>query len=477
VVVLHLDKRAGELPEVRGVPYGQGGEVKRVRIHPNSPLIENGTIEGYGIAAQYVFLDSTGGLEPGPLPGRLSAVDHTVYIASRPYVDPPQQLLNSLPHPLLYTAVVPSLPMPPGQDPKVPHGTARLHRDLIEAARRGGAYSELEPRLRRQVNRWGRALTDRRVGLALGGGGAFGFAHIPLIERIEQAGIPIDLISGCSVGSGVGAYYAARGLNGLSEFLAEAGSVLFKRGIISSRMIGRFIDGVLGGIRLEDLEVPFYPVVVDIDTACQTTIRYGTVGQGVQASASFPGVFTPTIMEQRGSGQTRRRYRFVDGGVINIVPDDTLYVEGAQVAMASNVIPPPRSRQRTSGEWVKRVQGALNRVPGEVGALMRELDPVVRLDDVMRTMYIMMHAPVDWESRTADAKFRAIPGNYSPMQWHNGAEIARAQESEHLDRVVARLQASYRALRWRQHVARSSDTEFELEIVNPDPELDMSAEG
>lgn len=477
VVVIHLDKRAGELPVLRGKPYGQGGEVVRVQIHPNSPLLENGTIEGYGIAAQYVFLDTTGGVDPGQLPGPLNNVDTTVYVANRPYVDPPYQLINRLPHPLLYTAVVPSLPLPPGQDPIVPIGTVRIHRDLIEAARKGGSFSELTPRLRRQVRRWGRALTDRRVGLALGGGGAFGFAHIPLIECIEKAGIPIDLISGCSVGAGVGAYYAARGLDGLSEFLAEAGGVLFKRGLISSRMIGQFIDGVLGGVRLEDLEIPFYPVVVDIDTACQTTIRSGTVGRGVQASASFPGFFTPTILEQRLMGQKRRRFRFVDGGVINIVPDDTLYTQGAQVALASNVIPPPRSRQRTSGEWVKRVQGALNRVPGQLGSLLRELDPIVRLDDCMRTMYIMMHAPVDWESRTADAKFRAIPGNYSPMQWHNGAEIARAQvEGDHLERVVARLQASYRALRWRQHYSRSSsDTEFELEPVNID--MDMSAEG
>jgi len=219
--------------------------------------------------------------------------------------------------------------------------------------------------------------------------------------------------------------------------------------------------------------VPFYPVVVDIDTACQTTIRYGTVGQGVQASASFPGFFTPTILDQRVAGQMRRRFRFVDGSVINLVPDDTLYVEGAQVALASNVIPPPRSRQRTSGEWVKRVQGALNRVPGTVGALLREFDPVVRLDDCLRTMYIMMHAPVDWESRTADAKFRAIPGSYSPMQWHSGSAIARAQASDHLDRVVARLQASYRSLRWRQHDASVSSSDFDLESSS----ADMSAEG
>jgi hypothetical protein len=68
-------------------------------------------------------------------------------------------------------------------------------------------------------------------------------------------------------------------------------------------------------------------------------------------------------------------------------------------------------------------------------------------------MYIMMHAPVDWEAHPADAKFRAIPGAYSPMQWNSGEKITGAYEKdkgrEYVELVVHRLKASYDALRWQ----------------------------
>lgn len=449
VVILELDESARGMPVFRRSVHGEGGEVLRLGIDPSSPLLASGAFDRCFQSAHYVLIDDTraGGR---PLPRRMGAPEKTVFVASRPYTSLPHQLAEQLPHAPVYTAVVPAAAPQSGEHPWVPTGTVRIHRDLIEAARHRIGFVELSERLRRQVYRWARAVTDRRVGLALGGGGAFGFAHLPLLQRVEQAGVPIDLISGCSVGAGVGAFYAVRGLDGLGSFLERAGRVLFTRGLLSSRAIARFVDEELGGVRLEDLELPFYPVAVDIDTACQMTIRYGTVGQGVRASASFPGLFTPTLMEHRVPGHRPRTFRFVDGGVVNIVPDDTLYLEGARVALASNVIPPPRSRRSTSPPLVQRVQSALERLPGPLGVLLREVEPIVRVDDCLRTMYLMMHAPDDWGARTADAKFRAIPGNYSPMRWSGGAAIAEAQRGEHLEAVVARLQTSYRALRWQR---------------------------
>jgi predicted acylesterase/phospholipase RssA/CRP-like cAMP-binding protein len=471
VVILELDETARGLPVLRRSSHGEGGEVLRLCIHPDSPLLANGAFDRSFQSAHYVLIDDAraGGR---PLPARMGQPERTVFVASRPYTRLPQRLAEQLPHAPVYTAVVPGAALPEGEHPWVPTGTVRVHRDVIDAARREVGFVELSERLRRQVCRWARAVTDRRVGLALGGGGAFGFAHLPLLQRVEQAGVPIDLISGCSVGSGVGAYYAVRGFDGLSSFLERAGRVLFTRGLLSSRAIAHFVDEELGAVRLEDLEVPFYPVAVDIDTACQMTIRYGSVGQGVRASASFPGLFTPTLMEHRVPGHRPRTFRFVDGGVVNIVPDDTLYLEGARVALASNVIPPPRSRRATSPALVHRVQSALERLPGAFGLLVREVEPIVRIDDCLRTMYLMMHAPDDWGARTADAKFRAIPGNYSPMRWTGGAAIAEAQRSEHLEAVVARLQASYRALRWQRRLPRAQEPQQQ----QPDLEVAPLAE-
>jgi predicted acylesterase/phospholipase RssA/CRP-like cAMP-binding protein len=459
VLVIHLDPQAPEPPEL-GPEELRPGEVRRVRLrlHPELPQLTGEKLQRLGKVAHHVLLDVVDGGDPGPLPWPLNSVDQTVYVASRPYGSPPN-LVDRLPHPLLYTAVVPTKQRL--EDPLVPLATVRIHWDLVKEARergRGASFARLPDPLKQKVRRWARAITDRRIGLALGGGGAFGFAHIPLIQQIEQAGIPIDLISGCSVGSGVGAYYAAKGLGGLGEFLKAAGNVLTNpKTLVTSRRIADFIDKRLDGVRLEDLEVPFYPVVADIETACQMTVRSGTVGQGVRASAAFPGFLTPTIMYQHAPGYGRRRFRFVDGGVINLVPDDMLYLEGAQLVLASNVIPPPRPRKQTSTKLVQWVQSKLERMQGPLWEMVTEMEPVVRLDDCLRTMYIMMHAPVDWETRPADAKFRAIPGAYSPMQWNNGKEITAAYEKEegrkYVDRAVARLKASYDALSWQQPTA------------------------
>ena len=85
-----------------------------------------------------------------------------------------------------------------------------------------------------------------------------------------------------------------------------------------------------------------------------------------------------------------------------------------------------------------------------MGNFWREWDPWNRVDDVLRTMYIMMNAPEDWDARGADAKFRAAAGTASPMQWHRGQDIMDAQDPARLAQTVRQLAQAHAGLRWRR---------------------------
>ncbi|MDP1834965.1 MAG: patatin-like phospholipase family protein [Chlamydiales bacterium] len=173
-----------------------------------------------------------------------------------------------------------------------------------------------------------------RVALVLGSGGVRGMAHVGVLEELENAGIPIDLIVGCSAGSIVGALYADNpdissikhavwGIRSQSMFDLDVWNCRF--GLSQDRSMYRVLRKHLCADTFEDLKIPLVIVASDLHTAELVPMGSGCLLKAVQASCSIPFVFVPC--EHLGR-------ILVDGGVINPVPVKVARDLGAEVIIA-----------------------------------------------------------------------------------------------------------------------------------------------
>jgi NTE family protein len=174
-----------------------------------------------------------------------------------------------------------------------------------------------------------------KVGLALGSGGARGFAHLGVIKVLEEEKIPINLIAGSSIGALVAALYASGlGIERLYK-LAKA----FKRndyiditvpkmGLISGKRIKEFICLLTKGKRIEDLNIPIAIVATDLQNCEKIVFQEGTIADAVRASISIPGIFVPEKMDGR---------LLVDGGVIDRIPVSVAREMGADIVIGVDV--------------------------------------------------------------------------------------------------------------------------------------------
>jgi NTE family protein len=180
-----------------------------------------------------------------------------------------------------------------------------------------------------------------RVGLALSGGAARGIAHVGVLDVLNKAGIPIDMIAGTSAGAIVGAMYASNLRTDLmleysldptwKTFNIMGDPTLGRSGFLKGHKIEKLISGFLGGDPdFDDLKIPFSAVATDIDTGEEIIINHGKVMDAIRASISLPGIFT---VVKRGD-------RFlVDGGLTTPVPIHVVKEMGADFVIAVCVSP------------------------------------------------------------------------------------------------------------------------------------------
>jgi predicted acylesterase/phospholipase RssA/CRP-like cAMP-binding protein len=489
VVIVRPDPSHAGAAVVRTRELGKGWVRElRVPVHWKGPSVD---LLSHLLEGDMAMLD-LGALPEGRREGPwLDQVQRLVVVGTRAYDFEGAQIALRLGADLpLYTAVVPGPTPRPGAVRQVPHGTVRIHRDLLAACQQGKERSELPAALREQVHRWMRAVTGRRLGVALGGGGALSFAEAAVLQRLHERGIPVDMVAGVSGGALVGAYYAAgmerplphglvapeglEGLPGLARLVL--GGAELERAILVAPVTGWALAAVLerhlGHVRLEDLLVPFFPSCVDGDQAVQDHIRQGPIAWGARASGSFPGTFTPTTLDLQElrhrlplpgraradlpgvEDDTRRHRHLLDGGLLNNIPDDTLFLEGAQVVLACNVVPTPSPRTVSGMPAAVRLQQA-ERVPvGRVARFLRELSPLVRVDDLLRAVYMLLYQPADWHSRTADVKYQGQTVGYSFAAFSKGDEIRRQALDEvrgpAVDLAVEQVERAREALTWKR---------------------------
>lgn len=173
------------------------------------------------------------------------------------------------------------------------------------------------------------------VGVALGSGGARGFAHIGVLKALEAKGIEIDMLAGSSMGSLIAAVYA----NGIEPHMMGKLALNLKRkhwldltvptlGFVAGDKIKQLIRLLTHGKRIEELKRPLAIVATDIESGERVVFREGPVDQAVRASISIPGIFVPEKVGNR---------LLVDGGVIDRVPVTVIRKMGADIVIAVDV--------------------------------------------------------------------------------------------------------------------------------------------
>ena len=177
-----------------------------------------------------------------------------------------------------------------------------------------------------------------KLGLALGGGGAKGFAHLGVLETLSEAGIEFDVVAGTSIGALIGAVYVSGNLDNLRDFATKIamtdlpfmlGPTWPKGGLFSGNYVEELVEKFIDVKNIEELTKPFAAVSVDLNKAEVITFTSGDLKKAIRASTSIPGVFKPVIHEDKV---------LVDGGVLESVPLDAVRALGADFIVAVDLL-------------------------------------------------------------------------------------------------------------------------------------------
>lgn len=181
-----------------------------------------------------------------------------------------------------------------------------------------------------------------RIGLALGGGAARGFAHIGVIQVLEEAGIKPQLVVGTSAGSLVATLYAAgrsgAELGALALGMDESAITDWSfpgRGVIRGEALARYVREHTGGRLIEQMKLPLGIVATDLDSGQAILFQRGDAGMAVRASSAVPAVFQPVKIGER---------EYVDGGLVSPVPVRFARQMGAELVLAVDISSPPEGQ-------------------------------------------------------------------------------------------------------------------------------------
>lgn len=176
-----------------------------------------------------------------------------------------------------------------------------------------------------------------KVGLALGGGAARGFAHIGVIQVLEEAGLKPNLVVGTSAGSLVAAIYASgksgAQLQQVAENMEEATLTdwilpIFGRGMLRGEALARYVNLQVAGKLIEDMTIPLGIVATDLNSGEGILFRRGDSGSAVRASSAVPSVFQPVRIGT---------HEYVDGGLVAPVPVRYARQMGAELVIAVDI--------------------------------------------------------------------------------------------------------------------------------------------
>lgn len=230
-----------------------------------------------------------------------------------------------------------------------------------------------------------------KIGIALGGGAAKGFAHIGVIKMLEANGFAPAVVAGTSAGSVVGALYAS----GMNAFELQDKAVALDEarirdlqfssgGLVLGQKLEDYVNEQVHRKPLEQLAKPFVAVATRLEDGERTVFARGNTGQAVRASSSVPGVFQPV---------TIGKYHFVDGGIVSPVPVDAARQLGAEVVVAVDI------SSKARGQAPSHMLGALNQSIAIMGQKLGQAE-LARADVIIRPQVLDM-GPADFTQRAS----------------------------------------------------------------------------
>nr|XP_037871774.1 neuropathy target esterase sws isoform X1 [Bombyx mori] len=200
-----------------------------------------------------------------------------------------------------------------------------------------------EANVHSDFSRLARWLTATAVGLVLGGGGARGAAHVGMIRAIQEAGIPIDMVGGVSIGAFMGALWCMeRNITTVTQKAREWSKKMTQWGrqlldltypatsMFSGRQFNATIRATFGEVHIEDLWLPYFTVTTDISSSCMRIHRHGSLWRYIRASMSLSGYMPPLCDPVDG-------HLLLDGGYVNNLPADVMRSLGAKHILAIDV--------------------------------------------------------------------------------------------------------------------------------------------
>ena len=297
-----------------------------------------------------------------------------------------------------------------------------------------------------------------KVGIALGGGAAKGFAHIGVIKMLEANGIKPVVVSGTSAGSVVGALYAS-GMDAYAmqekAFALDESKIrdvsLFSGGVVKGQKLQDYVNELLGGRSIEKMKKPFAAVATRLEDGQRTVFVRGNAGQAVRASSSIPGVFEAVAIGKS---------HYVDGGVVSPVPVDAARELGADFVIAvdisskANGIASPTS-------MLGNVNQSITIMGQKLGALeLARADIVIRpkVTDIGAADFAQKNRAILEGERAAQAALPEIRKKIAALQ---AARLAKARQQA--DTQAARQREAERKARcarqegWTKTLTRDAD--------------------
>ena len=257
---------------------------------------------------------------------------------------------------------------PPAGAPGAPGGLADEAQFRIAPSRENGAadqpwYFLVKPEeldgkrdaQRSSLDRIARWLTHREVAIAMGAGAARGFAHLGVLQVLDEAGVPIDYACGTSMGGAVALTYAqygnavaatdvVRSVAGSNDKVIDLAWVP-GASILRGRKVRRFVDRLLGQASFDRFEIPAAVVAADLVHGERHVFDRGPAAVALLATTAIPGLFPPV----RHAGCI-----LVDGAVVNRIPFDLMHRRRCGLKIAVNVIP---SAAQRGAQATQRAQG------------------------------------------------------------------------------------------------------------------------
>ncbi|HTM47043.1 MAG TPA: patatin-like phospholipase family protein [Bryobacteraceae bacterium] len=272
------------------------------------------------------------------------------------------------------------------------------------------------------VHRLARKILGATVGVALGGGAAFGIAHLGVLQVLEKNGIPIDLIAGCSQGSIIGVGYAAGvSTNRMVEIALRLGHwknsllavdlTITRPGLLLGDSFVRIFEPFLSNVRtFADLLMPCMTVATDIESGERVPIGSGLLTTAFRASAAVPMVFAPVKMGDRV---------LVDGGVSDPVPAEVVNSMGADLCVAVNVVPPLKLGVENAVSKAVRMVNRFNPLSYLNGGT--GMPPM--FDIIMNSMQVLQHELGNFKAISADVLIKPDLSDFTWIEYYRSNEL------------------------------------------------------